>query len=153
MVVKTSNGFDVLIDDEDEATFNEWTWWARHDGHTAYVVRGQKQKPRTVYLHRELLRPSAGLEVDHINGDGLDNRRANLRVVTHGFNERNKPARSRTGERCVYFTRHKSTRYCARCTLTDGRLVHLGNYRTLEDAVLARDAAERALGIAIERGR
>lgn len=40
-------------------------------------------------MHRVILPPSPGLEIDHINGDKLDNRRSNLRVVTHAENMKN----------------------------------------------------------------
>ena len=40
-------------------------------------------------MHRLIMQPSPDMVVDHINGDGLDNKRENLRIVTHGQNIRN----------------------------------------------------------------
>jgi hypothetical protein len=48
-----------------------------------------KEKRYAVYLHRLLLEPPKGLEVDHINGNPLDNRRENLRLATRAQNNYN----------------------------------------------------------------
>jgi hypothetical protein len=57
-----------------------------------YAYRSQYPAPRrTLLLHREILGLTLGdgLEADHINGDRLDNRRCNLRIVTHAENHQN----------------------------------------------------------------
>lgn len=59
-----------------------------------YARRTQDRK--TIYMHRELMNPPEGMEVDHINGNGLDNRKANLRVCTKEENQQN--SKKRTGK-------------------------------------------------------
>ncbi|MEG7750695.1 HNH endonuclease, partial [Listeria monocytogenes] len=51
------------------------------------------EKPRAVYLHRQIMGEPSGFEVDHIDGNGLDNRRANLRVASKTQNVRNQRIR------------------------------------------------------------
>ena len=54
---------------------------------------GRLGEPETVYLHRLIMRAPPGMQVDHINGDPLDNRRSNLRLATHGQNMANRAMR------------------------------------------------------------
>ncbi len=79
----------ATIDQADEATVNQ-TRWHLHDG---YAIR-RSDDGRTVRMHRQIVAPDPGLEVDHINGDRLDNRRSNLRAVTHAQNQQNLTART-----------------------------------------------------------
>lgn len=83
-----------------------------------------------------------GMTIDHMNGDGTDNRLANLRLATRAENHRNKQVSkaNRTGVRGVYV--HSQTgAYTAQIT-TDGKCRHLGCFSTLEDAAAARREAE-----------
>lgn len=58
----------------------------------------QRGQSRTIYLHRVITDAPAGMEVDHINHDSLDNRRCNLRVVTHKQNLNNRIDQKRSAE-------------------------------------------------------
>jgi len=76
-----------LVDAADFEWLSAWRWRLTSRG---YAVRGEGR--RNVYLHRELLglERGDGLEGDHRNGDPLDNRRENLRVVSHTGNQQNR---------------------------------------------------------------
>lgn len=97
------------------------------------TVREEGGRVRTLFLHQEVLPPVDGLVVDHINGDMLDNRRCNLRLVTHQQNawNRHRHIFNATGFRGV--KKLKNGRYAARITI-DGRLVAIGYYDTPEEA-------------------
>jgi hypothetical protein len=87
---------------------------------------------KTVLLHNFLIGRRSGLEVDHVNGDSLDNRRANLRFVTHGVNVANRVRRgffkdARRGLKKIY-------RVCV------GRK-QIGYFKTVHDARVAYVAA------------
>ena len=81
-----------------------------------------------------------GLEVDHINGNGLDNRRSNLRLCPGRLNAKNKACQrnSTTGHRGV--TQLENGRYRAGITV-DGRKIWLGCFGQIEDAIAAYEAA------------
>lgn len=85
-------------------------------------------------------------EIDHINGDPTDNAIANLRVVTRAMNAHNLPMSplNRSGRVGVDFMKTKS-KWRAQITYL-GKAHHLGLYSNKEDAVRARDKAERDLG-------
>ena len=90
----------ALIDDADAECVLVHKWCAKRDGHTFYAMRKTKRVlgGRTVYMHSILMpMPQAGHSIDHINGNGLDNRRCNLRYATkqqQNFNARPHGGRS-----------------------------------------------------------
>jgi len=71
-----------LIDTADLPLIAAYRWHLCRGASTSYVVT--KLNPGTLYLHRLIMDPPLGLEVDHANWNGLDNRRCNLRNVTAG---------------------------------------------------------------------
>lgn len=104
-----ASGQPALIDDEDRLIFSRWTWFLSPRGYAARARRRgeiafgmQAMTPRLVLLHRELMQAPAGFVVDHINGDRLDNRRANLRVCTPKENARNTARSSSKDYKGVY---------------------------------------------------
>jgi len=81
----------ALVDDDDYPTLVKSSWYAlsRHN-HWYAVTSSSKGGPTTVYMHRVIMDAPKGMQVDHINHNGLDNRRRNLRLCTHAENLRNR---------------------------------------------------------------
>ncbi len=78
------------VDAEDAEALGSYTWHY-HAAGTGYACRYQMGRP--VLMHRQIMGATErATEVDHINQDGLDNRRANLRLATHAQNRQNTPA-------------------------------------------------------------
>lgn len=75
-----------LVDDEDYERFKDYYWYVRKDG---YVSGRAKRADKLQLLHRAILEPPRNLLVDHVNGNPLDNRRANLRLCTYRQNSAN----------------------------------------------------------------
>jgi hypothetical protein len=141
-VLPLSHSLITLVDAADAPVLRQWTWHAlpRRHGRGWYAVRWEHAagRQRTIYLHRQILDAPPGRDVDHINGDTLDNRRANLRLCTASQNAVNKSTRSpRTGFRGVYRERR---RYFAQITIA-GRGRSLGRFATPEEAARAYDRA------------
>lgn len=88
-------------------------------------------------LHREIMGKKFGHEIDHINGDKLDNRRANLRFVTHRQNTINKPAKG------VSWNKYKR-KWCAYIA-TEKCQKHLGCFKTWDEAKKVRAESERSV--------
>ena len=69
-----TRGLAALIDEEDFVQFGHLKWYASESRHGRFYA-ARKPPGGIVYLHRLILHPPVGLEVDHINGDSLDCRR------------------------------------------------------------------------------
>ena len=91
-------------------------------------------KRKVIRMHRAILSPPDDKEVDHINGDGLDNRLANLRIVSREQNQRNSKRRSDNTSGFKGVSLHgKSGKWQARIRI-DGKQKSLGIFRTKEEA-------------------
>lgn len=103
MMIVLTKGVCTIVDGEDFLRFGHLKWCVTFRGRVGqypYAVRKVRSAGRKVALalHREITGCPAGLVVDHINGDTLDNRRSNLRVVTKRENCLNQ-ARHRQSDR------------------------------------------------------
>lgn len=96
---------------------------------------------RTLYLHRLVLQPPKGVPVDHINGDGLDNRKENLRLSSYSENSYNRrlPTHNTSGQKGVYWAKLQN-KWHARIGV-DGKRVHLGFFDSFEEACAVFQAA------------
>lgn len=82
----------ALVDDEDYDYLMQWKWKLQHKDHTDYVMRNTRINGKMInyLMHREKMKPTEDKWVDHIDGNGLNNRRSNLRFCTQLENSRNK---------------------------------------------------------------
>ena len=93
----------ALVSDEDYEQINKHTWHVRKKRHVYYALRYTKDrngKIKKIWMHRQIIGTPICLEMDHINGNGLDNQRENLRVATTMQNSRNRhnsKRKSKTG--------------------------------------------------------
>lgn len=140
-----------LVDSEDaERVLAAGPWSVRRGGRTWYATRNVRGagKRRTESLHRFLMGDiPSGLMVDHVNGNGLDNRRANLRVATRSENGRNRQRHSNNSSGVPGVHLNKRLGRWQAYVRLDGKLTHLGVFESLDAAVAARaDAAKRMHG-------
>lgn len=142
VTVPLTQGKFAIIDAEDWPLVGQFKWYARRDGPRWYAQRGDNRS--SVHLHRFILDAPDELSVDHINGDGLDNRRENLRLATQSQNHANTPARkdNRLGLKGV--SRRSARSYAAEVA-RGGQRYYLGRFRTAEAAARAYDAKAREL--------
>lgn len=90
-VVPISRGLRAIVDVFDLPLVNTFRWHAHRAKRTSYARGfrvGSSGQRIQIYMHRLLMNPGVA-EVDHRNGDGLDNRRENLRVCTRAQNSSN----------------------------------------------------------------
>lgn len=88
--IALSRGKYAIVDPEDFDKLSKYKWYVAKSRNTFYATRtGKRQKgQRQKYcpMHREIIHIPDGMVCDHINGNGLDNRKANLRAVTPAQN-------------------------------------------------------------------
>lgn len=92
--IELSRGLVALVDDADFEALNRHKWSALKACRTWYAVR--ESETGFAYMHRVIAVTPKGVKTDHMDGNGLNNQRANLRVCTNGQNSRNQ-TRKRTG--------------------------------------------------------
>lgn len=144
MELKITGG-TVLIDEVDYPMVCGFTW--RTNGKHGYAVT---RRPRLggegekIYMHRLIMGAPADLEVDHVNRNTLDNRRENLRLVTHTINCRNSKIHANNTSGYSGIAR-KRENWRAYITI-DGKQQALGVFKNKTDAVGARQCAEVSLG-------
>lgn len=125
--IPLTQGYVALVDDEDWEWLSRWKWSVASGPHTQYAQRGPARgHEKAIQMHRLILGTAPGLETDHINGDGLDNRRVNLRECTRQENQRN--SRSHLGSLSIYkgVSWKKRNQQWQAHIQVDGRKRHLG---------------------------
>ena len=147
--IALTRGMVALVDDQDFEALGH-KWYANRNGRRFYAVRMVPREGggrRMEYLHRLVLARVLGRELvrgedtDHVNGDGLDNRRENLRVATRAQNMRN----------CRRYMANPSSRYLGVCWCKEiskwqarvgvnGKAINLGYHATELQAAQAREA-------------
>jgi len=133
----------ALVDDKDYEYLNQWKWFY-HYGYarrSQYMGGGAKnRKYKMIHMHRVIMQCPEGLQVDT-----LDNRRNNLRIVTLSENAKNhkKFSNNTSGHTGISYFKH-CDRYMAYIG-NRGKLINLGYYKDLNEAIDIRKKAERRL--------
>ncbi len=137
--IKLTQGKYTLIDRSDLELVGKFKW--HFDSSTGYARRREWDGGRnhTMSIHQIIMNWDGVGEVDHINGDKLDNTRSNLRIITSQQNKWNTGlfANSSSGVKGVYPRETKSgIRYDVRLSMND-TAIHVGSFQSLEDAIEA----------------
>jgi len=131
--IPLGDGYYAYVDAADYEWLNQWTWHVQN----GYAVRWEKGK--VIFMHREILKPPRGKMGDHVNGNRLDDTRANLRVCTRPENSRNKSKPHGTSSRFRGVSYRKdSGKWYARIRF-EGKLIHLGLFTEEVEAARAYD--------------
>ena len=135
-----TQGRVALVDDEDFEELSRYQWCAAKNRNKFYAHRKERDsqgKRYSVYMHREVLKTPHDMHTDHIDGDGLNNMRANLRICTIAENQRNRGKQSNSTSKFKGVTWQKvSNKWRARITV-NGKKKHIGCYVTAEEAYRA----------------
>ena len=148
--IELTKGHKSLVDDDDYEILNSFNWQAQptrlKDGYYAIRNNGCDKKGTRlkVRMHRSIMNCPTGFEVDHINGNTLDNRKSNLRIVTHDVNIKNQKSRLVGKSKYRGVTQHAHLGWRARITINYKRIC-LGVFPTEEMAAEAAIAARKEL--------
>jgi len=144
MKIPLTQGKFALIDDEDYDLVISYSWHTQKDINNFYAVTTTTRvqgKRTTIYMHRLIMNARSGLQVDHINHNGLDNRRENLRLCTRTENCRNRRKYIRGSsiyKGVSWYTHYKKWRARIEC---EGKQLHLGWF---SDEVEAAEVYDKA---------
>jgi hypothetical protein len=147
--ISLNHGYESLVDEADVEALSGFNWlscvkrWTNKKGEQRERAYALANSPNgVIYMHRFLMNAPKGLEVDHRNGNSLDNRRSNLRLATHGQNISNQKGWAKSGFKGV--RQMRNGRWSATASHS-GKTHRFGQYVTAEDAAIAYDKGVLAL--------
>lgn len=131
-IIPLTRGKKTIIDDQDFDRISKYKWCIHCDSYAVTSING-----KIVMMHRFLLKTPEGFDTDHINGNKLDNRRSNLRIVTRSQNMANTRIRrsNKSGYKGVFYFKfgHRSKRWKAKIKV-NYKMIDLGYFLTKEEA-------------------
>lgn len=140
--IQLTRGYFALVDDEDFEKFNKYKWQRSlaktKSRKVIYAKTGITQSngiQRTVRMHRMILNAKKDEIVDHINGNGLDNRKGNLRIVTNRQNHQNRHIKVTSKYPGVYWKKDNS-KWMAKITAKN-KQIYLGLFESEDEAYKA----------------
>ena len=135
--IKLSNGMVTMVDDENYEHLNKFKWHSQKGRYTYYVIRHGNKENTTIRMHREIMNPQKKMEIDHIDHNGLNNQKYNLRICTRSENHMNEDHKGKL--KGSYYER-KYGLFKSRIT-HNGKDIFLGYYKTRIEAAVAYDRA------------
>lgn len=138
----------ALVDDDDYVYLTQWRWYAIKIKTIYYAVRNtvhpkDSSKQTPVLMHRAVLNVPQDKQTDHINHNGLDNRRSNLRVCSGDENRYNQLPLPGRASKYKGVTRHGNN-WRARIKHNKTEM-HLGCYKSEREAAKSYDAKAKEL--------
>jgi len=142
--IQLTQGYTAIVDDED-AHVTAYTWYLVKPRKRSTVYAQTRIDGKTVSLQKLLLNAPTGCHVDHIDGNGLNNRRSNLRVVTRSQNQcnRGKQRNNTSGFKGVCF--YKPYKKFMAYIKVNRKQRTLGYFETAAEAARAYDDAAKTL--------
>jgi hypothetical protein len=154
--IKLTQGKEAIVDDDDYEMLMEHKWYADKDytiksKDKFYVKRSPPRdsngKQKNIPMHRQITNAPEGMQVDHINGNTLDNRKENLRICTNQQNQMNRGRanNNKSGYKGVCYRKKKKDMINEYSKPWQARIKHnqkqiyLGMYKTKEEAARAYD--------------
>jgi HNH endonuclease len=141
MIVELTKGYIAIVDSDDYEKVCGHNWCAIKQGDSGKVRAMTKIEGKTVYLHNFILETPAGLVIDHIDGQPLNNLKSNLRVCSTINNSRNirHNKANTSGYKGVSYQNSKWRAYI----VTSYKQIHLGCFSTKEAAAEAYNIAAK----------
>jgi len=146
--IKLTQNQSAIVDVEDFQELNQFKWYAIKDCATYYARRTINigQTAKVVAMHRQVLKYKGLLVIDHINGNGLDNRKANLRIATPAQNSYNVRKITRPcSSKYRGVSKSKQINKWAAYIAKNRKRTHLGFFENEIDAAKAYDKAAKEL--------
>lgn len=146
--ISLTKGMTALIDDEDFDKVKEFKWYAHESRPGKFYARSDFPGRKRVFLHRFIMNiDDPKIQVDHIDGNKMNNTRSNLRLATNQENNRNQhklKSNNTSNYRGVSFNK-QSNKFEAYIKLPNKKKKNLGLFEKVEDAAKAFDIAAKEI--------
>lgn len=141
--IPLGRGYTAIIDTDDVDLVRGIRWTAVKSDHRVYAYSNTSAYKGM--LHRLIVNAPKGVDVDHWDGEGLNDRRSNLRIATRSENMVNVPLRSSNTSGYVGVSWHRGAAKWRSAIKKNGRQIHLGFFASAEEAARAYDVKAREL--------
>jgi len=146
--IPLSQGRFAIVDPADYNRLAVYNWYAVRKHFCFYAQRHaqpHEKPPAVIKMHRQILTAPASLFVDHINRNGLDNRKQNLRLATPAQNSRNARWRNLRNKTSIYkgVSFSKRRKKFRACITVNRKTIHVGFFNNQKDAARAYDTAAK----------
>ncbi len=141
--IPLTRGQFALVDAEDYYQLSKLNWFAINSNRTFYAARAHKGK--TVKMHREIMGGPGHLVVDHIDRNGLNNRKSNLRICTNAQNIRNAGPRGKGLSKYKGVSRHTRGKKWTAVIQLNNKTHYLGYFSDEIEAARAYDKRAKEL--------
>lgn len=141
--IKLTQGKTALVDDADYDFVNQWKWCAHRNQQRWYAERGEYSTGKCVMIkmHRLLMNTPIGIVVDHIDGNGLNCQRSNMRNCTNKQNLANRASSKNSSSKYLGVFYHSHRKRWAAALRKDKKKIYLGYFINENDAALAYNKA------------
>lgn len=142
-IIALTNGMEVKVDDQDFEELSKFRWYFGfyQPGRPERGRAFRSENRKSIQMSRQIMGAQPGQIVDHVNGDGLDNQRDNLRFCTHQQNMQNRGATQGKKYKGVH---RYGNQWLAEIGVNGTNRI-VGAFDTPEEAALAYDKAAREL--------
>lgn len=140
--IELTQGHLAIVDADDYEELSKFKWSVMDKSNTFYAKRGQPGRTAAMLMHRQIMKAVDGVLVDHVNGNGLDNRKCNLRFCTpqqNAFNTKRFPNKKSSRFKGVY---KRDNRWQVNICF-GGKLKYVGFFRTEVEAAIAYNEAAK----------
>lgn len=142
--ISLTQGKVAIVDDDDYEYLSQVSWFAFWNRNAFYAARSGSAvngKRPLILMHRVIVQAPTGIQVDHRNGNTLDDRKENLRLCTHAENVRNSGIQKNNVSGFNGVNRRKGRNKWRADIGVNNKNISLGSFDTPEEAALAYDAA------------
>lgn len=138
--IPLTQGKYAIVDDKDFKFLSQWNWHLRKtlNKERFYAVRMSprvKGKQTVIKMHSLIIGTPKGMDTDHINGDGLDNRKSNLRICTRSENclNRRRHSNNKSGYKGVFW--HKQSKKWEVSIQINKKQITIGRFENIKEAI------------------
>ncbi len=145
--IPLTQGKFAKVDPDDYLWLSQFRWHCKTNPNATYAVRTitHAGKSKRIFMHRLIMNTPAHLVCDHVNHDGLDNRKANIRNCTIRQNNANSRSAKNASSRYKGVSWNKTRKKFAAYIKKDGKQLNLGLFNSEIEAAHAYDAAAHKL--------
>lgn len=135
--IQLTQGYVAIVDDEDFERISRYKWHFDHG-----YARSSPKFGTKIYMHRLIANAQKGMDVDHVNGNTLDNRKSNIRLCSHKENTFNQHRiKQNTHSKYKGVTLRSDKKKWTASITVNNQSIYLGSFVTEEQAAQAYNQA------------